>query len=74
MLTPDEKRITEQINNDDNLYKCEECKKEFKGSEMEVESLPENFHIHGLGLAQRVPKCPHCGTLSFFGFEDITDA
>ncbi len=74
MITPDEKKITEQINNDNNIYECSDCKKTFKGSEMEAESLPENFHIHGLGLAQKVPKCPRCGHMSFFGFKDVTDA
>jgi len=70
MLIPNSKKLEEQINNDE-TYKCSGCKKTFKRSEMKSEKLPDNFHVHGFGEAQSIPKCPYCGYMGFFGFEIV---
>ena len=72
MLLPDPKRLNDQLENKiQATYKCSDCEKEFQGNEMQSEALPDNMIIQGLLAKQRIPKCPHCGNLSFFGFEVV---
>lgn len=56
------------------VFECSECKKQFQGRQCEFEVLPDNFnvgpatkHVEGKGI----PKCPHCGYLHFFGFKVV---
>jgi len=54
------------------MYICnnENCKHIFRPEEMEYEPIPDNITwIEGIDMEKGIPKCPHCGCLSFFGFE-----
>jgi rubrerythrin len=70
MLLPNQKMLDEQINNDEKnkKYKCSECNEIFTPSEIVTEELPSNFNV--AGIEGKIPKCPHCGYLHFFGFKE----
>jgi hypothetical protein len=56
-------------------YQCVECKETFKEDEIEYE--PERKNVSFLtapAITEKgIPKCPKCGCLHFFGFEQIID-
>ena len=52
-------------------YECGDCKATFNTAQMEFEKVPENMSFAILGDKEEIPKCPHCGTLEFFGFKVI---
>ena len=52
-------------------YECSKCKEEFQDTEMEYEDVPDNMDFAILDDATRIPKCPRCGHLEFFGFKVI---
>jgi len=70
MLLPNQEMLDRQINNDEEnkKYKCRECNKILTPSEIITEELPSNFDI--AGIEGKIPKCPHCGHLHFFGFKE----
>ena len=71
VLLPKRQTLEDKLEGGQKTFKCGECGKEFQSSEMQSEVLPDNFNIAGLGPNQKIPKCPHCGDLAFFGFEVI---
>jgi len=64
-------------NNDDLLiikeldYICSECKKIISGFEVEFQMMPTSLNVTGLESKSEIPKCPHCGTLHFFGLKEV---
>lgn len=73
MIQPDPKKLEGQLDPDqpEQTYECFECKHIFQGNIMECETLPDNMMIAGLAPNVKIPKCPHCGKLAFFGFEVV---
>jgi len=71
-MFPSTEVLNEQLKDKTSIFQCFNCNKTFRGSEMLFEdSLPDNMHIASLDKDQKIPKCPHCGTLAFFGFQKI---
>lgn len=70
MLLPNQKKLDEQINNDEKnkKYKCSKCNEILTPSEILTEELPSNLDI--AGIEGKIPKCPRCGYLHFFGFKE----
>ena len=54
-------------------YECEDCKKIFNSSELQLEPMLDNMEIctPGVNIEKGIPKCPHCGRLAFFGFKVV---
>lgn len=50
---------------------CSKCKKQFHNTEIEYEEVPDNMSFAVLGEDQKIPKCPFCNELHFFGFETV---
>lgn len=70
-ILPKPEVLNEQIEDKESIYKCFNCNKEFSGKEMKFQDgLPDNFHVAGLDQNQKIPQCPHCGVVAFFGFEE----
>ena len=63
--------LNEQIENHTSTYECPSCHKKFSGKEMLVEEMVNNFSIVGLEVKQKLPKCPHCKAVAFFGFREV---
>jgi DNA-directed RNA polymerase subunit RPC12/RpoP len=70
---PDPRILDEQIENEDSTYRCFNCEKRFPGKEMLFEDgLPNWFSVTGLDNDQKVPKCPYCNAIAFFGFNEVS--
>ena len=54
---------------DQKTYQCPECKGDFQ--EPEFEEVPDNMSFAVLEDETKIPKCPLCGHLAFFGFEVV---
>ena len=52
-------------------YQCSKCKGEFQDTEMEYEEVPDNMSFDILADEHKIPKCPRCGHLEFFGFKIV---
>ena len=52
-------------------YKCKKCSKVFSSKEVEYESMPSNMTIAGLEDSDRIPRCPYCKQIAFFGFRKV---
>ena len=72
--------INEMMPNNDDLlivknidYICAECKKIISGYEICYQKMPKDFNIEGLSKESEIPKCPHCGTLAFFGMAEAKE-
>jgi NAD-dependent SIR2 family protein deacetylase len=53
---------------------CSKCKGQFHNNEILYEEVPDNmsFEVLGpLGPERKIPKCPLCNELHFFGFKTI---
>ena len=50
-------------------YECPECRCNFQ--EIEYEDVPDNMSFAVLTEKDKIPKCPKCGHLAFFGFEVV---
>lgn len=71
-IFPKPEVLNEQIEDEKSIFKCSNCNKEFPGKEMKFQDgLPDNFHVAGLDQNQKIPQCPHCDKLAFFGFEKV---
>jgi len=71
-MIPEAKELDEQIEDQDLNYKCFNCNKIFSGKEMLFEDgLPNNFSVAGLDGGQKIPKCPFCNAVAFFGFNKV---
>lgn len=70
-LYPESEVLEEQIENQISTYECFSCHKKFSGKEMLFEEMASNFSVAGLEEKQKLPKCPHCGAVAFFGFKEV---
>ena len=52
-------------------YQCSDCQGEFQNNEIEFEKVPDNMSFAILEDQEKIPKCPRCGRLEFFGFKVI---
>jgi len=52
-------------------YECSDCKRNFQDTQMLFEEVPDNMSFAILGDEDKIPKCPHCGHLEFFGFKVV---
>jgi len=69
---PEPQILDEQIENQNKTYRCFSCKQTFLGKEMLFEDgIPDGISIAGLDNNQKIPKCPHCNALAFFGFNEV---
>lgn len=69
---PEKEILDEQIKDQDSTYKCFNCNKTFLGKEMLFEDgMPSNFSVAGVDAGQKLPKCPHCEAVAFFGFRKV---
>ncbi len=50
---------------------CRGCKQTLSSEEIQFEQMPNNLCIDGIETGEKLPKCPHCGDIAFFGFIDI---
>jgi len=50
-------------------YECSKCKGNFQ--EPNFEEVPDNMSFDVLADEHKIPKCPNCGHLEFFGFEVV---
>ena len=50
-------------------YQCPKCKRDFQ--EPDFEEVPDNMSFDVLADEHKIPKCPHCGHLEFFGFKVV---
>jgi len=71
-MFPSSEILNEQIEDKTSIFECPSCNKTFPGNKMEIqEGLPDNMFIAGISQDQKIPKCPYCGNLAFFGFQKI---
>lgn len=71
-MIPEAKVLDEQIEDQILTYECFSCHKKFSGKEMLFEdSMPSNFTVAGVDAGQKLPKCPYCGAVAFFGFRKV---
>lgn len=47
-----------------NLIKCYKCNHEYNPAEHNT-TLPNNMHIWGVQLGEKIPQCPNCGEADF---------
>lgn len=70
-LLPEEKILDTQLKNQTSNYKCFSCHKIFSGKQMLFENMSSNFNVAGLDNKQKIPKCPYCNSVAFFGFKEV---
>ena len=46
---------------------CPNCKKSVKLGDVKTVTMPNNMHIMGLDDDSKIPECPECKELWFFG-------
>lgn len=70
---PEKEILNEQIEDQDSNYECFSYHKRFLGKEMLFEDgMPSNFTVAGFDNdTQKLPKCPFCNAVAFFGFRKV---